>query len=90
MGLGGGLERKQSQLPENGGGGFGPEGQLSQEPTEPQNSFSKLKVFGPREKLSLRSQKLSFRGELGLRINQVTKARNPIDSSLKLGENLWV
>lgn len=57
MGLGGGLERKQSQLPENGGGGFGPEGQLSQEPTEPQNSFSKLKIFGPREKLSLRSQK---------------------------------
>ena len=56
-GWGVGLKGNNPSCQRTGGGGFGPEGQLSQEPREPQNSFSKLRIFGPREKLSLRSQK---------------------------------
>lgn len=61
-----GLERK-SQRPENwaGGGGMGvrPEGKLSQEPGEPQNPFSKLRLSGPKgktESQNSEAQKLSF------------------------------
>lgn len=51
-----GLEGNNPSCQRTAGGGFRPEGKLSQEPGEPQNPSLKLRIFGPKEKLSDRSQ----------------------------------